>query len=77
MTQVIECGEVRADIDLEVTTQSIHALSIAIGDRELLPNLNDDFQLSDDEVPPEKAYKAFLSLILDGIKMVSGEESEA
>lgn len=67
LTQAIERGEVRRDIDLEATTRVIHALTIAVGDPQMLPYLNTYFQVVGDDVPPERTLKAMLDLIMSGI----------
>jgi AcrR family transcriptional regulator len=40
LAQAAERGEVRDDVDLEATERIIHALTIAVGDGQLLPYLN-------------------------------------
>ncbi|MBI5565099.1 MAG: TetR/AcrR family transcriptional regulator [Chloroflexi bacterium] len=60
-------GEIRSDIDLEATTRIIHALTIAVGDAELLPYLNNYFQVTDKKVSSQKILDALLALIVQGI----------
>ncbi|MBN1311725.1 MAG: TetR/AcrR family transcriptional regulator [Anaerolineae bacterium] len=67
LTQAIARGEVREDIDLEATTRVIHALTIAIGDPQLLPYLNTYFQVIGEDMPPERTLEAMLALIVSGI----------
>lgn len=67
LTQGIERGEIRADIDLEATSNVLHALTIAVGDSQLLPYLNTYFQVSDEQVLPERAITAMIDLVLAGI----------
>jgi AcrR family transcriptional regulator len=67
LTEAVKRGEIRADIDMEATTRIIHALMIAAGDSQLLPYLNTYFQITDEDVPPDRALEALLALILDGI----------
>jgi AcrR family transcriptional regulator len=67
LTLAAERGEIRADVDLEATTRIIHALTIAAGDSQILPYLNNYFQVTDEDVPFERALDALLMLILDGI----------
>ena len=67
LTQAAERGEIRADVDLEATTRVVHALTIAIGDSQILPYLNTYFQAVDEDVPPERVLDALLTLILQGI----------
>jgi AcrR family transcriptional regulator len=67
LVEAIQRGEVRPDIDLEATTRVIHALTIAIGDSQLLPYLNTYFQVSDGTVSPEQSLEAMIELIMQGI----------
>ena len=70
LAQAIARGEVRPNIDLEATTRVVHALTIALGDSQLLPYLNTYFQVSDESVPLERALEAMLELVLAGIGVV-------
>ena len=60
-------GEIRADVDLEATARLIHALTIAVGDSQLLPYLNAYFQVNDETIAPERTVEAMLTLLLRGI----------
>jgi AcrR family transcriptional regulator len=68
-----ERGEIRDDLDLETAVRTVHALTIAVGDSLMLPYLNDYFQVTDDQMPPERAIEAAVDLILTGIS--SGDAS--
>ena len=75
LTQAAERGEIRGDVDLEATARIVHALTIAVGDSQLLPYLNTYFQVTDEEISPERALEALLELISRGIgHMEQGEE---
>jgi AcrR family transcriptional regulator len=74
LTNAIARGEVRADIDLEATSRLIHALTIAVGDPQILPYLNTYFQVIGDEVSPDRTFEALVTLIVDGI---GGDRLEA
>jgi AcrR family transcriptional regulator len=67
LTQATERGEIRDDLDLEATTRIVHALTIAVGDSQLLPYLNTYFQVNDEDIPPERALDALIEMILHGI----------
>jgi len=67
LAQGIERGEVRSDIDLEATTHAVNAAMIAIGDGQLLPYLNDCFQVTDGKVSAQRVTDALMALILRGI----------
>lgn len=60
-------GEIRPEVDLEATTRIVHALMIAVGDSQLLPYLNNYFQVEGPSMPPERILEALLDLILKGI----------
>jgi hypothetical protein len=74
LTQAVERGEVRPDIDLEATARVIHALTIAVGDPQLLPYLNTYFQVTGEGMPPERTLQAMLDLVMSGIGM--GKQTE-
>ena len=63
----IERGEVRADIDLEATARAVNAAMAAIGDSQLLPYLNNYFQVTDRKVSARRVTDALVALILRGI----------
>jgi AcrR family transcriptional regulator len=63
----IERGEVRSDIDLEATTRAVNAALIASGDSQLLPYLNNYFQVTDRKVSSRRVTDALVALILRGI----------
>ena len=67
LVHAIERGEIRDDVDLGATTRLIHALTIAVGDSQLLPYLNTYFQVVDEDVPPERTLEALVDLIMRGI----------
>jgi TetR/AcrR family transcriptional regulator len=69
LAQAAARGEIREDVDIEATARIIHALTIAVGDSQLLPYLNTYLQVTDEEkdVPPERALEALTGLILEGV----------
>jgi AcrR family transcriptional regulator len=67
LTHAAARGEIRSDVDLEATTRVVHALTIAVGDSQLLPYLNTYFQVSDKRVSPWRAVDAMIELIMHGI----------
>jgi AcrR family transcriptional regulator len=67
LTNAIERGEVSPDIDLEATARLLHALTIAVGDAQLMPYLNTYLQVVDDEMSPDRTYEALVNLVLNGI----------
>jgi AcrR family transcriptional regulator len=70
--KALERGEVRRDIDLEAATRVIHAWMIALGDSQLLPYLNNYFQVNSEEISFERSVDAALQIIYQGIRPVSG-----
>ncbi len=67
LSQAAERGEIREDVDLEAATRIVHTLMIAVGDSQLLPYLNTYFQVTDEDMPPDRALASLISLVLDGI----------
>jgi TetR/AcrR family transcriptional regulator len=67
LAKAIERGEVRSDIDLEATTRAVNAAMIAVGDSQLLPYLNNYFQVTDRKVSAQRVTDALVALILRGI----------
>ncbi|MBN1992454.1 MAG: TetR/AcrR family transcriptional regulator [Anaerolineae bacterium] len=67
LARAVERGEIRADVDLAATARVINALMIAVGDSQIMPYLNTYFQVTDDEVSPERLLEALLDFILRGI----------
>ncbi len=60
-------GEIRKDVDIEATVRVINALIIAVGDSQLLPYLNNYFQVTDKKIRLERVSNALLELIQHGI----------
>jgi TetR/AcrR family transcriptional regulator len=60
-------GEVREDIDLDAAARVINALMIVVGDSQLLPYLNNYFQVTDVDMPLTRILDTLMTLILHGI----------
>ncbi len=67
LNEAVARGEMRADVDLEATARVIHALTIAVGDGQLLSYLNTYFQVTGESVSLERTLQALLALIWRGI----------
>ena len=67
LTQAVQRGEVRPDLDLEATSRILHALTIAVGDSQLLPYLNTYFQVYDGDHPTVEVTEAMIEMVLGGI----------
>ena len=67
LSQAVERGEIRENIDLDATTRAVNALMIAVGDAQLLPYLNDYFQVTDDSMPLERVIDALVEMVLTGL----------
>jgi len=67
LTQAIDRGEIRPDIDLEATSRILHALTITVGDSQLLPYLNTYFQVYDEANSAGQTSEAMIDLVLNGI----------
>ena len=60
-------GELRSDVDIETATRIVNALIIAVSDSQLLPYLNNYFQISDNDIPFERMMGVLIEFILHGI----------
>lgn len=60
-------GEIRKGVDIEAMARVINTLIIAIGDSQLLPYLNNYFQVTDKKVRLERISEALFDLIQNGI----------
>lgn len=60
-------GEIRSSVDIDAATRIVNGLIIAVGDSQLLPYLNNYFQISDDDIPPEQTMGVLVDFILRGI----------
>ena len=60
-------GEIRSGVDIEASARVINVLIIAIGDSQLLPYLNNYFQVTDKKVRLERISEALFDLIQNGI----------
>jgi AcrR family transcriptional regulator len=67
LSQAIQRGEVRPGLDLQAVTRIVNVLIIAAGDAMLLPYLNTYFQVTDENMPPERVMEALLDTVLEGI----------
>ncbi|MCP5099571.1 MAG: hypothetical protein GY943_28795 [Chloroflexi bacterium] len=73
ITAVQERGEIRNDIDLDMTVRLINVLMIAVGDSQLLPYLNVYYQLHDGDVLDDRLLAGLLDLVLSGIRVANDE----
>lgn len=62
-------GELRPGLDVPTATRLVHALTITVGDAQLLPYLNDYFQLFDDDHPPAALCGAAVDFVLNAITL--------
>jgi AcrR family transcriptional regulator len=76
LSQAAERGEIREDVDLEATARIVHALTIAVGDSQLLPYLNNYMQVTDEGISAERALEALVELVLRGIGEPHRREEE-
>ncbi len=67
LTQAQKRGEIRPGVDILAAARVVNALIIAIGDSQLLPYLNNYFQVTDKKMRLERITEALLDLIQYGI----------
>jgi AcrR family transcriptional regulator len=74
LTGAAQRGELQPGLDVDTVVRLVHALTIAVGDAQLLPHLNDYFQLFDDDHPPAAVGSAAVDFVLNAIT-VKGQAS--
>jgi len=67
LTQAVERGEIRSNVDFEATIRIVNTLLIAVGDALLFPFINNYFQVTDDDISQERVVDAMVEMILHGI----------
>ncbi len=67
LSRAAERGEIRADADLDAMARVINALTIVLGDTQLLPGLNAYMQMTDKKMPFKRVLEAMLELVWRGI----------
>jgi AcrR family transcriptional regulator len=60
-------GELRPGLDVEAAARVVNVLTIAAGDSQLLPYLNNYFQVTDESMPLERIVSALVDLVMNGI----------
>jgi AcrR family transcriptional regulator len=60
-------GDLRAGIDVEAAARAVNALTIAVADSQLLPYLNNYFQVTDESVSLERVIETLVDLVMNGI----------
>jgi TetR/AcrR family transcriptional regulator len=66
LAQAAERGEIRCG-DFEAAARLVNALTLALGDSQLLPYLNTYLQVTDEEVGPERITEAFVEFVLKAV----------
>jgi AcrR family transcriptional regulator len=60
-------GELRPGLDVEAAARVVNVLTIAVSDSQLLPYLNNYFQVTDESMPLERIVNALVNLVMNGI----------
>ena len=60
-------GELRPDLDVEAAAHVVNVLTISVGDSQLLPYLNNYFQVTDESMSLERIVNALVDLVMNGI----------
>lgn len=66
-------GELRPKLDVEASARVVNVLTIAVGDSQLLPYLNNYFQVTDKSMPFERVVNALADLVMNGIAKKPGK----
>lgn len=67
LAAAVKRGELRSDLDVESAARVINLLTIAAGDSQLLPYLNNYFQVTDETMSMERIVTALVDLVMNGI----------
>ncbi len=67
LAQAAARGELRPGLDMEATARVVNTLLTVVGDAQLLPYLNNYFQVTGGDVSPEQVQTALVELVLHGI----------
>ncbi len=67
LRSAVENGEARPGMDVDATARVLHALTIAIVDGLIFPQLKNYYQLTDDGMSAERIYAAVTDLVMNGI----------
>ena len=65
--QTTQRGEIPAQVDLEATSRLVNGLTIVVGDSQMLPYLNTYFQMTDEQVQPDRLLDTLVEFILKGL----------
>jgi AcrR family transcriptional regulator len=60
-------GEINPDLDLDAASRVVNALTISIGDSQIMPHLNEYFQVTDETMTIERVVETMVEMILNGI----------
>ena len=60
-------GEIDPNLDLEATSRVVNALMIAVGDSQLMPHLNEYFQVTEESMPFDRIVDTMVDMVMNGI----------
>ena len=67
LVQAANRGEIREDLDLDAVTRILNTLTIAVYDSQILPYLNDYFQVTGEDVSMERILDSLIDFIINGL----------
>ncbi|MFZ5821810.1 MAG: TetR/AcrR family transcriptional regulator [Chloroflexota bacterium] len=67
LAAAVQRGELRPDLDVEAAARVVNLLTIAAGDSQLLPYLNNYFQVTDESMLVERVVSTLIDLVMNGI----------
>lgn len=67
LENALQRGEISRQIDLEAASRLVNGLMIVVGDSQMLPYLNTYFQMTDEQLPPERLLDTLVEFILRGL----------
>jgi AcrR family transcriptional regulator len=69
-----ESGEIRSDLNADMLSRLLHAISIMLGDPVLLPYLNHYFQVVNNEFTPDTPINLIMEILHNGIYVQKKQE---
>ncbi len=67
LKKAVQRGDVPPQTDLEAVSRLVNGLTIVVGDSQMLPYLNAYFQMTDEQVSPERLLDTLVEFILKGL----------
>ncbi len=67
LENAVQRGEIGPQADLDASARLVNGILILVGDSQMLPYLNNYFQITDKTMPPERILATLVDFILKGL----------